>query len=129
MSNEWYSERLAELSAPLSVLEKYAVRADYEEVSGRLWEESFSLNCPNCYRDSILIINAKLRNMSNKENSGGYVLKAGIVFRYKGKTITHTNITKEAAEWYINQDINNRDKFLELAKDYDSYAKESMGEE
>ena len=125
LTQEWYNERLAELSASLSLFERDSIRADYEEISGRAWEESFSPNCPNCYRDAILIINAKIRNMSN-EKSGGYVLKSGIVFKYKGKTITHLNITAEAAEWFIKQDLRNRDKFVELANDYDSYEQNSL---
>ncbi len=55
-------------------------------------------------------------------DTGGYILKRGVVFRYKGKFVTTDNLTKEAAEWYIKQNLNNRDKFVELGRDYDSYA-------
>lgn len=59
--------------------------------------------------------------MVQKYNNSGYILKRGVAFRYKGSIITRHNLTKEAAEWFISQDINNRDKFEELANDWDSY--------
>lgn len=57
-----------------------------------------------------------------KVDNGGYELMRGYSFRYKGKIYDCRNITKEAAEWWIKQDLNNRDKFETLGKDYDSYA-------
>lgn len=124
LSPIWYNERLADNSAPLTLLEEQCVRADYETVTGRLWSESFSVNCPNCYRDAITLICLKMKQNENKD-SGGYVLKPGIVFKYKGKLVSSRSITKDAAEWYIKQDINNRDKFMELGRDYDSYEQNS----
>lgn len=117
---EWYSERKAATAASLTSSERAEVESDFEEITGRKWADSFSPTCPNCIRDAITIILAKMKQ-NNNQDTGGYVLKAGVVFKYKGKIITHTNITAKAAEWYIKQDLNNRDKFHELAKDYDSY--------
>lgn len=57
-----------------------------------------------------------------KIDNGGYELLRGYSFRYKGKVYDCRNITQEAAEWWIKQDLNNRDKFETLGKDYDSYA-------
>ena len=57
----------------------------------------------------------------NKQENGGYILKRGIAFRYKGKVYTADNITAPAAEWYIAQDLKHRDDFEALAKDYDEY--------
>lgn len=59
-----------------------------------------------------------------KENNGGYVLKRGVVFTYRGKLYSALNVTAEAAEWYIKQDLNHRSDFEVLAKDYESYEKE-----
>lgn len=116
----WYWERRTASASALTDAEKNEVKVDYEEITGRNWTEDFSVTCPNCFRDAITIILAKMKQ-NNNQDAGGYVLKSGVVFKYKGKTITHQNITAAAAEWFIKQDLNNRDKFWELAKDYDSY--------
>ena len=62
-----------------------------------------------------------------KEENGGYILKKGVAFRYKGKIYTDLNLTAEAAEGYIRQDLKHRDDFIELARDYDSYEKRISG--
>lgn len=112
---EWYKERVFRPS--LSEADKAFVRQDWEQLTGASFHTSFSPGCPNCYNDAILLI---LRVM-NKSDKGGYELKAGASFRYKGKVYTRQNITPEAAEWWIKQDINHRDEFVTLAHDYDSY--------
>lgn len=61
-----------------------------------------------------------MRNIENK-NTGGYELKRGVAFRFQGKMYDRRNITSEAAEWYIEQDLRHRDDFEELARPYDSY--------
>lgn len=61
--------------------------------------------------------------MQKMKPTSGYILKSGAVFKYKGKIITNDNLTAEAAEWYISQDIDNRNQFVELARDYDEYEK------
>uniref|UniRef100_UPI00405787B5 hypothetical protein n=1 Tax=Alistipes sp. TaxID=1872444 RepID=UPI00405787B5 len=126
-SEFWYRERASEGFAPLSVIDKEAIKADYKEVFGRYFSDDFSEGCPNCYQDATILILRKIMAQKNID-AGGYVLKNGVVFKYKGKIITHLNITAAAAEWYIKQNLNNRDKFEELAKDYDSYAEESKNE-
>lgn len=62
-----------------------------------------------------------------KQDNGGYQLKSGVAFRYKGKIYTRDNITAPAAEWYIKQDLKHRDDFITLAKDYDTYAATTTG--
>lgn len=62
----------------------------------------------------------------DKKNNGGYELKAGIAFRYKGKVYNRINITAEAAEWWIRQDLKHRDDFVTLAKDYDEYERKGV---
>ena len=59
----------------------------------------------------------------SKRDNGGYRLKAGVAFRYRGIIYTRDNITAPAAEWYIKQDLKHRDDFITLAKEYDSYGK------
>lgn len=61
-----------------------------------------------------------MRNIENK-SAGGYELKRGVAFRYQGKMYDRRNITAEAAEAYIAQDLRHRDDFEELARPYDSY--------
>lgn len=63
----------------------------------------------------------------NKAENGGYILKKGVAFRYKGKIYTDLNLTAEAAEGYIRQDLKHREDFIELARDYDSYEKRTTG--
>lgn len=116
-TKEWYQERARKPS--LTDTEKNIIRDDWEQLTGKKFILSFNMQCPNCYRDSVILI---LRAMG-KEDNGGYVLKSGIVFRYQGKIYTKDNITAKAAEWFIGQDLSNRDKFIVLARDYDSYDK------
>lgn len=63
----------------------------------------------------------------SKADNGGYILRKGVAFRYKGTIYTDLNLTADAAEWYIKQDLRHRDDFIELAKDYDSYEKRTTG--
>lgn len=87
------------------------------ELTNKEFFASFNQTCPNCYNDAILMILSTM----NRVDSGGYELKSGVTFRYKGKVYTRLNITPQAAEWYIKQDLSHRDDFISLAKDYDSY--------
>ena len=114
-SAEWYREKAS--SPSLSEAEKATIRRDWEKLMGKNFTASFSAHCPNCYHDAAILI---LRTM-NKQENGGYILKRGVAFRYKGKVYTADNITAPAAEWYIAQDLTRRDDFEVLAKDYDEY--------
>lgn len=114
-SAEWYREKASKPS--LSEADKAAVRGDWERLTGKDFDASFNARCPNCYHDAATLI---LHTMSKRDN-GGYRLKAGVAFRYKGKIYTRDNITAPAAEWYIRQAPEHRDDFIVLAKDYDSY--------
>lgn len=114
-SAEWYREKV--LQPSLSEADKAAIRGDWEILTGKDFTASFNARCPNCYHDAATLI---LHTMSKRDN-GGYQLKAGVAFRYKGKIYTRDNITAPAAEWYIKQNPTHRDDFLALAKDYDSY--------
>lgn len=116
-TEEWYLTRNV---AALTAAERTTIEEEFREVTGNAFAESFSLNCPDRYRDAITII---LKTMKNEKGAEGYVLKAGIVFKYKGRWITCDNITSAAAEWWIEQDLQHRDDFHELARDYDSYEK------
>lgn len=122
-SAKWYRDRA--YSPALSVADKATIRQDWEEIKGVAFSASFNANCPNCYHDAVILI---LRMMEKKDN-GGYVLKRGKAFKYKGKVYTNQNITPEAAEWWIKQDLKHRDDFLELGKDYDSYGRAGKSEE
>lgn len=114
-SAEWYREKA--LKPSLSEAEKAAIRQDWDKFTGKEFAASFNARCPNCYHDAATLI---LRIMSKQEN-GGYVLKRGIAFRYKGKIYTADNITAAAAEAYIKEDLKHRDHFEVLAKDYNEY--------
>ena len=116
----WYRERL---NASLTASDKRTIESHYEMVTGKSFAGSFSQNCPNKYKDAITHILIKMKQ-DNTDN-GGYVLKQG-AFRYKGKVITNANMTAEAAEWWIHQNLDNRDQFASLGKDYDSYATTSV---
>lgn len=118
-SAEWYRERA--VAPSLSEADKATIRNDWKQSTGKEFTASFNARCPNCYHDAALII---LHRMDKKEN-GGYILKRGVAFKYKGKVYTTHNITAAAAEWYIAQDLNHRDDFEELAKDYDEYETET----
>lgn len=117
---EWYRERRTNVLS-LSAADKATIREDWEALFGRAFAESFNLHCPNCYADAIILI---LRKMAKHDN-GGYELKRGIAFRYKGKVYTASNITPDAAEWYIKQDLTHRDDFVTLARDYDDYERQT----
>lgn len=103
----------------LSDEEKEVIRAEWEELTGRSFGSSFNPSCKNCYNDAINLIRIRM----SKSDAGGYILKKGVAFRFKGKIYTDQNLTAEAAEGYIRQDIKHRDSFIELAHDYDSYEK------
>lgn len=115
-SAAWY--RAKALWPSLAEAEKAAIRDDWREITGKEFSASFNPRCQNCYHDAAILI---LRAM-NKQDNGGYELLPGIAFKFKGKVITQHNITPEAAEYWIRQDLKNRDFFINLAKDYDSYA-------
>ena len=115
-SEAWYRERM--LKTSLTEEEQAAIRRDWDAHMGRSFTASFSTHCPNRYHDAATLI---LRHMTTHKESGGYVLRRGIAFRYKGKIYTANNITAEAAEWWIGQDLMHRDDFEALAKDYDAY--------
>ncbi len=114
-SAEWYRAR--SYTTLLTDADKAIIRNDWAELKKQDFYSSFSNRCPNCYHDAIILI---LRKMDKPDN-GGYELKSGIAFRYKGKVYTKNNITAQAAEWYIKQDLNHRDDFISLGKDYDGY--------
>lgn len=114
-TQEWYRERV---SAPsLSDADQGCYQSGLGGDTGKDFTASFNARCPNCHHDAAILI---LRIM-NKQENGGYILKRGIAFRYKGKVYTADNITAPAAEWYIAQDLKHRDDFEALAKDYDEY--------
>ena len=118
-TEDWYRER-AGTSASLSVADKSTIEHDWQELTGDSFAAAFNPNCPNRYRDAIIIILSKMKNTDTKNNSG-YELKRGVAFRFQGKMYDRRNITAEAAEWYIAQDLRHRDDFEELARPYDSY--------
>lgn len=102
----------------LEEAEKKAIYNDWRAITGKEFTASFNTRCKNCYHDAVILI---LQAM-NKQDNGGYQLLPGVAFKYKGRIITQHNITADAAEYWIQQDLKNRDYFLSLGKDYDSYA-------
>lgn len=112
-SAEWYREKA--LKPSLSEADKATIRNDWRRLTGKDFTASFNARCPNCYHDAATLI---LRTMSKRDN-GGYQLKAGVAFRYKGKVYHRDNITASAARWYLRQDPKHRLDFIALAKDYD----------
>lgn len=115
-SEAWYRERVPKAS--LTEEEQAMIRRDWDAHMGRSFTASFAAHCPNRYHDAATLI---LRHMATQKESGGYVLRRGVAFRYKGKIYTANNITAAAAEWWIGQDLMHRDDFETLAKDYDAY--------
>lgn len=115
-SDAWYRERVQRAS--LTEEEQATIRRDWDARMGRSFTASFAAHCPNRYHDAAMLI---LRQMARQTESGGYVLRRGVAFRYKGKIYTANNITADAAEWWIRQDLMHRDDFETLAKDYDAY--------
>jgi len=118
MTREWYEEKLRE--AFLTISDQETIRAQYQTVTGESFEVSFRPNCPNRFRDAITLILVKMKQEQNTSR-GGYLLKQGVVFKYKGKIITNVNLTAASAEWYIAQNLDHRDDFEELGRDYDSF--------
>lgn len=116
-SAEWYRDRAMRPS--LTVAEKATIRQEWAKLMGSEFSASFNPGCPNCYHDAVILI---LRAMTKDETKSKYELKRGVVFKYHGKVYSSRNITDEAAEWWIKQDLKHRDDFITLAKDYDSYA-------
>lgn len=120
-SAEWYREKVLEPS--LSEADKAIVRNDWRRLTGKDFTASFNVRCANCYHDAATLI---LRTMSKRDN-GGYQLKAGVAFRYKGKVYHRDNITASVARWYLRQDPKHRGDFIALAKDYDRNDKQDDG--
>lgn len=120
-TRDWY--KAISSKTMLTDDEKAIIRAEWEELTGRTFGSSFNPSCKNCYNDAIILIHRKM----NKAENGGYILKKGVAFRYKGKIYTDLNLTAEAAEGYIRQDLKHREDFIELARDYDSYEKRTTG--
>ena len=88
---DWYMERCAS-GTSLCMEEKKRIESDYREVFGRPMLSDFSGRCPN----------------------GGYMLKSGIVIRYRGKLYTHLNLTAAAARHHLRQHPSNVHDFLRL---------------
>lgn len=118
-SEQWYRERLPRAAA-LSGTDKSAIRDDWQELTGKEFNASFSPTCPNKYNDAIILI---LKSMKQAEKSDGYILRKGAAFRYNGTVYTRENLTTEAAEWFLKQEPNNRRYFTKIARDYESYEK------
>lgn len=59
-------------------------------------------SCPNRWRDAIIIILRKYRKMGRKKPQK-YTLQRGVAFMYNGVIYTASNITDEAAEWWLEQ--------------------------
>ena len=73
----------------------------------------FSGRCPNRFRDAAAMVASYLRK-EQKGANGGYMLKSGIVFRYRGKLYTHLNLTVAAALCYLKQNPAHARDFLRL---------------
>ena len=82
--------------------EKKRIESDYREVFGRPMLSDFSGRCPNRFRDAAAMIASYLRK-EQKGANGGYMLKSGIVIRYRGKLYTHLNLTAAAARHHLRQ--------------------------
>ena len=100
-------------STSLCIEDKEQIESDYREVFGRPMLSDFSGRCPNRFRDAATMIASYLRK-KQKNINGGYMLKAGIVIRYRGKLYTHLNLTVAAARHHLRQDPSNAHDFLRL---------------
>ena len=78
---DWYMERCAS-GTSLCMEEKKRIESDYREVFGRPMLSDFSGRCPNRFRDAAAMIASYLRK-EQKGANGGYMLKSGIVIRYR----------------------------------------------
>jgi hypothetical protein len=105
------SERFRELAACKAMTEadKELIERVYEEVFRHPLSLDFVATCPNKYNDAAAAIASYYRR---HEGGCDYVLKRGVVFKYKGRIITTQNLTNESAEWFISQDERNKDKFI-----------------
>lgn len=108
----WYMERCAS-GTSLCMEEKKRIESDYREVFGRPMLSDFSGRCPNRFRDAAAMIASYLRK-EQKGANGGYMLKSGIVIRYRGKLYTHLNLTAAAARHHLRQHPSNVHDFLRL---------------
>lgn len=111
-SLDWYIERCG-VSASLCIKEKEQIETDYFEVFGRQMLTDFSGRCPSRFRDAAAMIASYLRK-KQKGRNGGYMLKSGIVIRYRGKLYTHLNLTAAAARYHLKQNPANLSDFLRL---------------
>lgn len=93
--------------------EKKRIESDYREVFGRPMLSDFSGRCPNRFRDAAAMIASYLRK-EQKGANGGYMLKSGVVIRYRGKLYTHLNLTAAAARHHLRQHPSNVHDFLRL---------------
>ena len=109
---DWYMERCAS-GTSLCMEEKKRIESDYREVFGRPMLSDFSGRCPNRFRDAAAMIASYLRK-EQKGANGGYMLKSGIVIRYRGKLYTHLNLTAAAARHHLRQHPSNVHDFLRL---------------
>ena len=82
--------------------EKKRIESDYREVFGRPMLSDFSA-----------MIASYLRK-EQKGANGGYMLKSGVVIRYRGKLYTHLNLTAAAARHHLRQHPSNVHDFLRL---------------
>ena len=101
-------------STYLCLKEKERIEADYEKVFGRPMLADFSGRCPNRFRDAAAMIASYLRK-ERKGVNGGYMLKSGVVIRYRGKLYTHLNLTAAAARYHLEQNPANAHDFVRLA--------------
>ena len=95
---DWYMERCAS-GTSLCMEEKKRIESDYREVFGRPMLSDFS---------------ASYLRKEQKGANGGYMLKSGIVIRYRGKLYTHLNLTAAAARHHLRQHPSNVHDFLRL---------------
>lgn len=109
---EWYIERCSS-STSLCMDDKAQIETDYKEVFGRIICADFNCTCPNRHHDAARMIASYLRKEQQGIN-GGYMLKSGIVIKYRGKIYTHLNLTAAAARYHLRQNENNIRDFIRV---------------
>lgn len=67
---------------------------------------TMAANCPNQWRDAIVVMLTNYRRMARRKKQK-YIMQRGVAFTYNGVIYSAANITDEAAEWWLEQNPRN----------------------
>lgn len=109
---DWYMERCAS-GTSLSWEEKKRIESVIGKCSGVRCFPISAAGVPTASVMRAAMIASYLRK-EQKGANGGYMLKSGVVIRYRGKLYTHLNLTAAAARHHLRQHPSNVHDFLRL---------------